>query len=203
MMKDQKNYFRIDSTFNTITPKSLEAARIHAFEYGLIPKSFFTQGSASSFSSMPIVTVLIGGPNQDCSHNTDRIVSRLSRLIDVQNCRLLISYSQRTARNTKQAIAKLRSRINDENKIFVYDPTAMTQSPSDIPTSASRHGKMAVSWNANVPGPVGVVGFMEEVNPYEAMLALANKIVVTADSVAMTNEALATGIAFPFRDHES
>ncbi|KAK3810377.1 MAG: mitochondrial fission ELM1-domain-containing protein [Benniella sp.] len=191
MMKDQRNYFRINSTLNTITPKSLEAARIHALEYGLIPKSFFTQGSASPFSSMPIVTVLIGGPNQDCSHNTDRIVNRLSRLIDVQNCRLLISYSQRTAQNTKQAIAKLQSRINDENKIFVYDP--MTQSPSDIPTPASRHSKMAVSWNANVPGAVGVVGFMEEVNPYEAMLALANKIVVTADSVAMTNEALATG----------
>jgi mitochondrial fission protein ELM1 len=190
MMKDQRNYSRINSTLNTITPKSLEAARIHALECGLIPKSFFTQGSASP---MPIVTVLIGGPNQDCSHNTDRIVSRLSRLIDVQNCRLLISCSQRTAQNTKQAIAKLQSRINDENKIFVYDPTAVTQSPSDIPTPASRRSKMAVSWNANVPGAVGVVGFMEEVNPYEAMLALANKIVVTADSVAMTNEALATG----------
>lgn len=193
MMKDQRNYFRINSTLNTITPKSLEAARIHALDRGLIPKSFFSKKSASPCSSMPIVTVLIGGPNQDCSHNTDRIVNRLSRLVDVQNCRLLISYSQRTAQNTKQAIAKLQDRINDENKIFVYDPTAVTQSPSDNLTAASRDNKMAILWNANVPGVVGAVGFMDEINPYEAMLALASKIVVTADSVAMTNEALATG----------
>ncbi|KAF9179519.1 hypothetical protein BGZ49_005142, partial [Haplosporangium sp. Z 27] len=49
-----------------------------------------------------------------------------------------------------------------------------------------------VDWSS-VAGPKDVTGFLADQNPYEAMLALADKIVVTADSIAMTNEALATG----------
>ncbi|KAF8935683.1 hypothetical protein BGZ58_004858 [Dissophora ornata] len=179
LMKDQKNYFRVNSTLNTITPKSLELAKTKALERGLIPKSYFSEPSPSS----PVVTVLIGGPNEDCSHNTDRIVSRIVRLIDVQNCRVLISFSQRTANNTKQAIANLQERIQDENKIFVYDP---------MMEEKEKEKDLTVSWSS-VPGPVGLTGFLESRNSYEAMLALADKVVVTADSVAMTNEALATG----------
>ncbi|KAG0370203.1 mitochondrial fission ELM1-domain-containing protein [Gamsiella multidivaricata] len=185
LMKDQKNYFRINSTLNTITPKSLVLARTKALDQGLIPKSYFSDRNSSS-----IVAVLIGGPNEDCSHNTDRMVNRLARLIDVQGCRVLISFSQRTAANTKQAIAQLRERVQDDEKIFVYDPMAPHGTGT---TSGGNEGNRgAVSWTG-VPGPIGAAGFLERVNPYEAMLALADKIVVTADSVAMTNEALATG----------
>lgn len=190
-MKDQKNYFRINSTLNSITPKSLQLATTRALDNSLIPKSFFRNNapSSSSLGSMPadtIVAVLIGGPNEDCSHHTDRMVHRLARLVDVQNCHVMITFSQRTADNTKKAIAKWQKQVQNDDKIFVYDPMTPTTSPQDSVTSGQ------VSW-PNVPGPKGVMGFMNDRNPYEAMLALADKIVVTADSVAMTNEALATG----------
>jgi len=185
-MKDQKNYFRILSSLNTISPKSLDQARLFALEHELIPKSFFVkQGSGSS---SPVVAVLIGGPNEDCSHNTERMVNRLARLVDVQNCRILISFSQRTAESTKRAI---RQRLVDnavksgnEDKVFLYDPMAAK--------IADQSSVSAIDWE-KVPGPKGVLGFTSEHNPYEAMLALADKIVVSADSVAMTNDALATG----------
>ncbi|KAF9332013.1 hypothetical protein BGZ91_011873 [Linnemannia elongata] len=191
LMKDQKNYFRINSTLNSITSKSLQLAKTRARDNNLIPESFFRNNTPSSPSlgSMPadtIVTVLIGGPNEDCSHHTDRMVHRLARLVDVQNCRVLITFSQRTADNTKQAIAKWQKEVQDDDKIFVYDP----MTPMTLPQDAATSGE--VSWS-NVPGPKGVMGFMSDRNPYEAMLALADKIVVTADSVAMANEALATG----------
>ncbi|KAK3834426.1 MAG: mitochondrial fission ELM1-domain-containing protein [Linnemannia elongata] len=191
LMKDQKNYFRINSTLNSITPKSLQLATTRALDNSLIPKSFFRNNapSSSSLGSMPadtIVAVLIGGPNEDCSHHTDRMVHRLARLVDVQNCHVMITFSQRTADNTKKAIAKWQKQVQNDDKIFVYDPMTPTTSPQDSVTSGQ------VSW-PNVPGPKGVMGFMNDRNPYEAMLALADKIVVTADSVAMTNEALATG----------
>ncbi|KAF9943154.1 hypothetical protein BGZ65_001141, partial [Modicella reniformis] len=136
------------------------------------------------------------------------MINRLSRLIDVQNCRLLITYSQRTAQNTKQAIAqKLQDRIRDENRIFVYDPMIQTSSSDTsasplkddeekTTTAAAAAASRTLNNIDNTPGPSpkgGVSGFMEGRNPYEAMLALADKIVVTADSIAMTNEALATG----------
>ncbi|KAG0260521.1 hypothetical protein BG011_001842 [Mortierella polycephala] len=196
LMKDQKNYFRINSTLNTITSRSLEAARAKAKELGLIPKSFFVQRSPS-----PIVAVLVGGPNEDCRHNADRMANRLARLVDVQNCRLLITYSQRTAGNTKLAIKKLQERIQDEDKIFIYDPMVDQQSRGDALGTKKEVDKVGstadasvatAAWNP-VPGPKGVTGFLSGRNPYEAMLALADKIVVTADSIAMTNEALATG----------
>lgn len=185
-MKDQKNYFRISSSLNTITPKSLDQARAFALEHELIPKSFFVKQGNSPTS--PVVTVLIGGPNEDCSHNTERMVNRLARLVDIQNCRLLISFSQRTAESTKRAI-RLRLLDNlvksgNEGKVFLYDPMAAN---ADNQASVS-----AVDWE-KVPGPRGVLGFTSERNPYEGMLALADKIVVTADSIAMTNDALATG----------
>ncbi|KAF9901915.1 hypothetical protein EC991_005563 [Linnemannia zychae] len=189
LMKDQKNYFRINSTLNSITPKSLQLARTKAFTNNLIPKSFFHNTPSSASSSQPpdtIVAVLIGGPNDDCSHNTERMVHRLTRLVDVQNCRVMITFSQRTADNTRKAIAKWQEQIQDQNKIFVYDPMV-----SSIPLNATT-SQTQVSWS-NVPGVIGAEGFLAERNPYEAMLALADKIVVTADSVAMTNEALATG----------
>ncbi|KAF9189047.1 hypothetical protein BGZ51_000156 [Haplosporangium sp. Z 767] len=196
LMKDQKNYFRINSTLNTITSRSLEAARAKAKELGLIPKSFFAQRLSS-----PIVAVLVGGPSEDCSHNTDRMANRLARLVDVQNCRLLITYSQRTVGNTKLAIRKLQERIQDEDKIFIYDPMMEQQASDDaLGTKKEVDAEMSTAdasvttaaWNL-VPGPKGVTGFLSGRNPYEAMLALADKIVVTADSIAMTNEALATG----------
>ncbi|KAF9118974.1 hypothetical protein BGW39_000702 [Mortierella sp. 14UC] len=189
LMKDQKNYFRINSTLNSITPRSLQLARTKAFDNNLIPKSFFRGTPSSVSSSKPsdtIVAVLIGGPNEDCSHNTERMVHRLARLVDVQNCRVMITFSQRTADNTRQAIAKWQGGVQDENKIFVYDPAV----PST--TLNATASKTAVSW-PNAPGVIGAEGFLTERNPYEAMLALADKIVVTADSVTMTNEALATG----------
>ncbi|KAK3833562.1 MAG: mitochondrial fission ELM1-domain-containing protein [Linnemannia gamsii] len=189
MMKDQKNYFRINSTLNSITPKSLQLARTKALDNNLIPESFFRDTSSSKSSSKPsdtIVAVLIGGPNEDCSHNTERMVHRLARLVDIQNCRVMITFSQRTADNTRQAIAKWQAQIQDESKIFVYDPMA----PST--TLGSITSQTQISW-PNAPGPKGVEGFLSDRNPYEAMLALADKIVVTADSVSMTNEALATG----------
>ncbi|KAG0199850.1 hypothetical protein BGX33_011364 [Mortierella sp. NVP41] len=192
LMKDQKNYFRINSTLNSITPKSLQLARTKALDNQLVPKSYFhTPSSASSSASKPsdtLVAVLIGGPNEDCSHNTERMVHRLARLVDVQNCRVLVTFSQRTADNTRQAIAKWQQQVQDEDKIFVYDP--MAPSPSPPPQDSATAAQ--ISW-PNIPGPRGVEGFMSDRNPYEAMLALADKIVVTADSVAMTNEALATG----------
>ncbi|KAF9915624.1 hypothetical protein BX616_005715 [Lobosporangium transversale] len=168
LMKDQKNYFRINSTLNTITQRSLDVAKRKAFELELIPKSFFNQGNRNGLTRQPIVTILIGGPNEDCSHNTERLISRLSRLLDVQGSRVLLSFSQRTADNTKVAVKKLESHIQDENRLYVYDPVADVRVQDTI-------------------------GFINDHNPYEAMLALADKIVVTADSVAMTNEALATG----------
>ncbi|KAF9169835.1 hypothetical protein BGX21_003540 [Mortierella sp. AD011] len=184
VMKDQKNYFRVNSTLNSITPKSLESSKSKALECGLIPKSYFDNGRRSS---SPIVTVLIGGPSEDCSHNTERIVNRLARLVDVQNCRVLISFSQRTAGNTKQAIAQLQERIQDQDKLFVYDP--MIHSGA---TANKGKDDASVSWSA-IAGPKGLTGFLAGHNPYEAMLALADKVVVTADSIAMTNEALAAG----------
>ncbi|KAF9355005.1 hypothetical protein BGX26_007093 [Mortierella sp. AD094] len=189
LMKDQKNYFRVNSTLNSITPKSLEPSRSKALEHGLIPKSYFDNERHSS----SIVSVLIGGPNEDCSHNTERIVSRLARLIDIQNCRVLISFSQRTADNTRQAIAQLQERIQDQDKLFVYDP--MINKDATAGKGKGKDDALAgttVNWNT-IAGPKGLTGFLAGQNPYEAMLALADKIVVTADSVAMTNEALATG----------
>ncbi|KAG0281139.1 hypothetical protein BGZ95_006438 [Linnemannia exigua] len=185
LMKDQKNYFRINSTLNSITPKSLQLARTKALDNNLIPKSFF-RDTSSSKPSDTIVAVLIGGPNEDCSHHTERMVHRLARLVDVQNCRVMITFSQRTADNTRKAIAKWQEQVQDESKLFVYDPMA----PST--TLGSTTSQTQVSW-PNAPGPKGVEGFLPDRNPYEAMLALADKIVVTADSVSMTNEALATG----------
>ncbi|KAF9156387.1 hypothetical protein BG015_005596 [Linnemannia schmuckeri] len=189
LMKDQKNYFRINSTLNSISPKSLQFAKIRALDNNLIPKSFFRNDTSSLSYPSPkpvdtIVAVLIGGPNEDCSHHTDRMVHRLARLVDVQNCRVMITFSQRTTDNTKQAIAKWQKEVQDDDKIFVYDP----MTPSSQDSAASEQ----VAWS-NVPGPKGLMGFMDERNPYEAMLALADKIVVTADSIAMTNDALATG----------
>ncbi|KAG0054876.1 hypothetical protein BGZ83_010214 [Gryganskiella cystojenkinii] len=189
LMKDQKNYFRILSSLNTITPKSLEQARSYAQEHELIPKTFFDKRSGQSLSSPTVVTVLIGGPNGDCSHNTERMVNRLSRLVEVQNCRLLISYSQRTAETTKRAIQRrlvdgLQGKSkNADDKIFIYDPMASVKSEEQTTT---------INWES-MPGPKGQLGFTKERNPYEAMLALADKIVVSADSITMTNEALATG----------
>ncbi|ORZ10954.1 mitochondrial fission ELM1-domain-containing protein [Lobosporangium transversale] len=124
LMKDQKNYFRINSTLNTITQRSLDVAKRKAFELELIPKSFFNQGNRNGLTRQPIVTILIGGPNEDCSHNTERLISRLSRLLDVQGSRVLLSFSQRTADNTKVAVKKLESHIQDENRLYVYDPVA-------------------------------------------------------------------------------
>jgi mitochondrial fission protein ELM1 len=192
-MKDQKNYFRINSTLNSITSKSLQLAKTMALSNNLIPAQFFrnnisTSPSPSSKPADTIVAVLIGGPNEDCSHHTDRMVHRLARLIDVQNCRVMITFSQRTADNTKQAIAKWQKQVQDDDKIFVYDPMA----PLPLSSQGSTPASAQVSW-PSVPGPKGVMGFMSDRNPYEAMLALADKIVVTADSMAMTNEALATG----------
>ncbi|KAF9575981.1 hypothetical protein EC968_000944 [Mortierella alpina] len=192
LMKDQKNYFRINSTLNSITSKSLELAKTNALEHGLLPRSFFTDSSRKG-SKSPIVTVLMGGPNEDCSHNTQRMVNRLERLVDVQNCRLLITYSQRTAENTKLAIQQFQDRVNDKQKVFVYDPMKIQQHDQQTPGSSSTHDDATLTTWANTPGPIGVRGFAKDSNPYEAMLALADKIVVTADSVAMTNEALATG----------
>ncbi|CAO3566055.1 unnamed protein product [Mortierella alpina] len=192
LMKDQKNYFRINSTLNSITSKSLELAKTNALEHGLLPTSFFSDRSHKGSKSL-VVAVLIGGPNEDCSHNTQRMVSRLERLVDVQNCRLLITHSQRTAENTKLAIQQFQDRIQDEQKVFVYDPMKAQQHPQQTSGSSSiRDPTTLMTW-ANTPGPTGVLGFFKDNNPYEAMLALADKIVVTADSVAMTNEALATG----------
>ncbi|KAG0309956.1 hypothetical protein BGZ99_000747 [Dissophora globulifera] len=179
LMKDQKNYFQIKSTLNTISTKSLTLAKNRALENSLIPKSFF----ASSSSTRPIATVLIGGPNEDCSHNTERMVNRITRMIETQDYRVLISFSQRTANNTKQAIAHLVDRIQDTDRIFVYDPMAVDKKSSMQETA---------SWQ-NIPGPAGVLGFLEDRNPYLAMLELADCFVVTADSIAMTNEAVATG----------
>ncbi|KAG0016810.1 hypothetical protein BGZ80_008924 [Entomortierella chlamydospora] len=184
VMKDQKNYFRVNSTLNSITPKSLESSKSRALERGLIPKSYFDNGRRSS---SPIVSVLIGGPSEDCSHNTERIVNRLARLVDVQNCRVLISFSQRTASNTKQAIAQLQERIQDQDKLFVYDPMIHSDT-----TMSKGKDDASPNWSA-IAGPKGLTGFLAGQNPYEAMLALADKIVVTADSIAMTNEALAAG----------
>ncbi|KAG0353041.1 hypothetical protein BG005_007608 [Podila minutissima] len=164
LMKDQKNYFRLDSTLNTITTKSLRQAKSALLDSGLIPDSFLVSSSEPS----PIVTVLIGGPNEDCSHNTDRMVNRLNRLLGAQNARVLISYSQRTANNTKAAVIELQKSLQHPNRLFIYDPTAGSE------------GSAAASKISNA-------------DVYEGMLALADKIVVTADSVAMTNEALATG----------
>ncbi|KAF9991112.1 hypothetical protein BGZ75_004596 [Mortierella antarctica] len=192
LMKDQKNYFRINSTLNSITSKSLELAKTNALEHGLLPKSFFADHSHKG-SKSPIVTVLMGGPNEDCSHNTQRMVNRLERLVDVQNCRLLITYSQRTAENTKLAIQKFQERIQNEQRVFVYDPMKEQQPPQQTSGSSPIQDSATLMTWANTPGPTGVVGFSQDCNPYEAMLALADKIVVTADSVAMTNEALATG----------
>ncbi|KAF8978847.1 hypothetical protein BGZ46_006083 [Entomortierella lignicola] len=186
LMKDQKNYFRVNSTLNTITPKSLESSKSKALELGLIPKSFFNKDQQSS----PIVTVLIGGPNEDCSHNTERIVNRLARLVDVQNCRVLMTFSQRTADNTKLAITQLQERIQDQDKLFVYDP--MSPKVTAMAKDKVKVANATVDWSS-VAGLKGVTGFLADQNPYEAMLALADKIVVTADSIAMTNEALATG----------
>lgn len=135
----------------------------------------------------------MGGPNEDCSHNTQRMVNRLERLVDVQNCRLLITYSQRTAENTKLAIQQFQDRIQDEQKVFVYDPTKEQLHEHQTSGSSPAHDSTTLTTWANTPGPTGVMGFSKDNNPYEAMLALADKIVVTADSVAMTNEALATG----------
>ncbi|KAF9111280.1 hypothetical protein BGX27_005144 [Mortierella sp. AM989] len=185
LMKDQRNYFRVNSTLNTITPKTLESFKSKALERGLIPKSYFDNNRRPS----PIVTVLIGGPNEDCSHNTERIVNRLARLIDVQNCRVLISFSQRTADNTRMEIARLQERIQDQDKIFVYDPMAYKYTNTD----KDKGSVVEMANRNNNVGPTDVAGFSADQNPYEAMLALADKIVVTADSVAMTNEALATG----------
>lgn len=192
-MKDQKNYFRINSTLNSITSKSLQLAKTVALNNNLIPAQFFrnTLATSPSSSSKPadtIVAVLIGGPNEDCSHHTDRMVHRLARLVDVQNCRVMITFSQRTADNTKQAIAKWQKQVQDDNKIFVYDPMA----PVPLSAQGSTTATGQISWS-NIPGPKGVMGFLSDRNPYEAMLGLADKIVVTADSIAMTNEALATG----------
>ncbi|KAG0294673.1 hypothetical protein BGZ96_000698 [Linnemannia gamsii] len=193
LMKDQKNYFRINSTLNSITSTSLQLAKTMALNNSLIPAQFFrnnipTSPSSASKPADTIVAVLIGGPNEDCSHHTDRMVHRLARLIDIQNCRVMITFSQRTADNTKQAIAKWQKQIQDDNKIFVYDPMAPVLSSSQGSTTATEQ----ISWS-NIPGPKGVIGLLSDRNPYEAMLALADKIVVTADSIAMTNEALATG----------
>ncbi|KAF9955333.1 hypothetical protein BGZ72_003819 [Mortierella alpina] len=192
LMKDQKNYFRINSTLNSVTSKSLELAKTKAMENGLLPKSFFADSFHKEPQS-PVVTVLMGGPNEDCSHNTQRMVSRLERLVDVQNCRLLITYSQRTAENTKLAIQQFQDRIQDEQKVYVYDPMKVQPQEQQTSGSSPAHDSTALSTWANTPGPRGLLGFSKESNPYEAMLALADKIVVTADSVAMTNEALATG----------
>ncbi|KAF9432969.1 hypothetical protein BGZ76_010046 [Entomortierella beljakovae] len=190
LMKDQRNYFRINSTLNTITPKSLEASKSIAFERGIIPKSFFNQSKRGN-STSPIVTILIGGPNEDCFHNTERIINRLTRLVDVQGCRVLVSFSQRTADSTRKAIKELQQRIQDDTKFFVYDP--MTTTNADQISKDENHlDKPTVNWSG-VPGPKGLTGFLPDQDPYEAMLALADKIVVTADSIVMTNEALATG----------
>lgn len=165
LMKDQKNYFRLNSTLNTITTKSLRQAKGALLDSGLIPNAFL----ASSSEPSAIVTVLIGGPNEDCSHNTDRMVNRLNRLLEAQNARVLISYSQRTASNTKAALIDLQKSLRDPDRLLIYDP---------MPTSEVRASAAPTISNADV---------------YEGMLALADKIVVTADSVAMTNEALSTG----------
>ncbi|KAF9932207.1 hypothetical protein FBU30_008762 [Linnemannia zychae] len=185
MMKDQKNYFMTKSTLNSITRKSLQLAKTKALENHLIPKAFFQDNKTNKYIPTT-VTVLMGGPNEDCSHNTARMIDRLSRLIDVQDCRVLVTFSQRTPANTKQAIAKWQEQVQDEERLFVFDPMAQ------LATKDSKDTQKQISW-ANTPGPKGVLGFTSDRNPYEAMLALADKIVVTADSIAMTNEALATG----------
>ncbi|KAF9379919.1 hypothetical protein CPB97_008683 [Podila verticillata] len=165
LMKDQKNYFRLNSTLNAITPKSLRQAKHALQDSGFIPNSFF----ASSSEPSAIVTVLIGGPNEDCSHNTDRMVNRLNRLLEAQDARVLISYSQRTASNTKAALIDLKKSLRNPDRLFIYDPMPRNDVRALVAPTIS---------NADV---------------YEGMLALADKIVVTADSVAMTNEALSTG----------
>ncbi|KAG0334465.1 hypothetical protein BG004_000396 [Podila humilis] len=176
MMKDQKNYFRINTTLNTITPKSLQQSKLLLQKSGLIPDLFWTLSSSSS-SSSPIVTILMGGPNEDCSHNTDRMVNRIKRLLQVQNARVLISYSQRTANNTKLAMEDLRKSIQIPENLFIYDPLIARKTTKAAVVDTTTKGESQIT-NAEI---------------YEGMLALADKIVVTADSVAMTNEALATG----------
>ncbi|KAF9585977.1 hypothetical protein BGW38_010708 [Lunasporangiospora selenospora] len=118
-------------------------------------------------------------------------MTRLARILEVQNCRVLLTFSQRTADNTRQAVSKLQERIQDPDRLFVYDPMTVkkgSSTPNDQDSTMSNTNS-----ELSAPGPKDLLGFRRGNNPYEAMLALADKIVVTADSVAMTSEALAAG----------
>ncbi|KAF9969369.1 hypothetical protein BGZ73_008293 [Actinomortierella ambigua] len=183
VMKDQKNYIQISSSLNNITQSTLEAAKKLAQDNRLIPASFF---SAPKSKQGQIVSVLVGGPGEDClGVEADRLASRLARLVHVQQMRVLLTFSPRTTDRTKKELYRLAEQINDPAKFFIYDPAAAaaataTQAPSQQQAIIPRTS-------------LTLAGYDPAQNPYEAMLALADKIVVTADSVQMTNEALATG----------
>ncbi|KAF9161701.1 hypothetical protein DFQ26_004221 [Actinomortierella ambigua] len=179
LMKDQKNYIQISTSLNNITSSTLESAKKVAFDNKLIPVSFFL---APSSSRRPVVTVLVGGPGEDClGVEADRLSSRLARLVHVQQMRVLLTFSPRTTDRTKQELYRLAEQVNDPDRFFVYDPAAqakLQQQQQQRPLT---------------PTSFTMAGYDPAYNPYEAMLALADKIVVTADSLQMTNEALATG----------
>jgi mitochondrial fission protein ELM1 len=96
--------------------------------------------------------------------------------------------------------------IGGSNGRFVLDPPTMSEFAAQLAALAHRHGAgLAVTPSrrtgaenkaALVQALAGLPAFVwdEQVdNPYLGILALADVIVVTEDSVSMTSEALATG----------
>ncbi|KAG0240671.1 hypothetical protein BGW41_006754 [Actinomortierella wolfii] len=177
LMKDQKNYIQISTSLNNLTDSSMEAAKKFALDKNLIPSSFFEAYKRKSNHEGHIVAVLVGGSGEDClALDADRLSNRIARLVNIQHMRVLLTFSPRTNGEIKKAVYRLADQINDPNKFFIYDPAA-----------AQQHQRPTTPTSLTLPG------YDPDQNPYEAMLALADKIVVTADSLQMTNEALATG----------
>ncbi|KAJ3190318.1 hypothetical protein HDU85_000613 [Gaertneriomyces sp. JEL0708] len=170
MSKELKNSDKIiptDLHLTNISPKLLATARSQASNF--LPSEFLT-GS----DTQPLVAVLLrGGRSKDFAWYSDevgRFTKQLQRIIDLHNGRILLTLSHRSSSATRSGIMAWLEKLTpgQRSRVFLWEQPEH-QFGDFAPIIAN-----------------------ETSNTYNAILACATHIAVSADSITMISEALMT-----------
>ncbi|KAI9013130.1 mitochondrial fission ELM1-domain-containing protein [Gaertneriomyces semiglobifer] len=170
MSKELKNSEKIiptDLHLTNISPKLLATARSQASNF--LPSEFLT-GS----DTRPLVAVLLrGGRSKDFAWYSDevgRFTKQLQRIIDLHNGRVLLTLSHRSSSATRSGIMAWLEKLTSVQRSRVF------------------------LWDQPEPqfGAITPIIANETSNTYNAILACATHIAVSADSITMISEALMT-----------
>eukprot|EP00741_Cyanophora_paradoxa_P000394 tig00000404_g385.t1 len=120
----------------------------------------------------PLTAVLVGGHTRHFPFGAAFARALAARLAAIPSGSLLVTLSRRTPPGARAELLAVLRPLVESGRAWVYDPSAPEGSRWS-PPSLERGG--------------------EHSNPYDGLLALADRVVVTADSVNMATEAAASG----------